>query len=100
MRSVIVLVRDKLGEESLQVPLVEGDHVVEQISPRGLDPAFRHTVHGEDVGVVGERWRPIGGLTISARGVQLSALQLASLDLASAQRLARAAKSSTTSGQS
>ncbi len=44
VRSVVVVIRDKLGEESLQVPLVEDDYVVEQISPHGRDPAFRRTV--------------------------------------------------------
>jgi len=44
VRSVVVVVRDKLREKSVQAPLVEDDHVVEQISPYGLDPAFRHTV--------------------------------------------------------
>ena len=33
MRPVLVVIREKLGEESLQVPLVEDDHVVEQIPP-------------------------------------------------------------------
>ena len=28
----------------MQVPLVEDDHVVEQILPHGRNPAFRHTV--------------------------------------------------------
>jgi len=44
MRSVFVVVRDKLGKESVQVPLVEDDHVVEQIAAHGLDPAFRRTI--------------------------------------------------------
>ncbi len=44
VRPVVVVVPDKLGEKSVQVPLVEDDHVVEQVSPHGRDPAFRHTV--------------------------------------------------------
>ena len=44
VRSVVVVVRYKLSEKSVQVPLVEDDHVVEQVSPHGLNPAFCHTV--------------------------------------------------------
>ena len=39
--SVVVVVRVELREKSVQVPLVEDDYVVEQISPHGLNPAFR-----------------------------------------------------------
>ena len=33
VRSVVVAVGDKCGEQPLQMPLVEDDHVVKQISP-------------------------------------------------------------------
>ena len=66
----VVVVRDEFREQPVQVPLAEDDHVIEQISPRGRDPAFRRTVlpgavrrdllapdahvldHGEDIGPV------------------------------------------------
>ena len=31
------------GESSVQMPLVENVHVVDQFSPHGLEPALRHT---------------------------------------------------------
>jgi len=44
VRSVVMVVSDKLGEQSMQVPFVEDDYVLEQISPHGLYPAFRRWI--------------------------------------------------------
>ncbi len=44
MDSVFVVVVDVLAKESPQVPLVDHDHVVEQLSPDSPDPALRDPV--------------------------------------------------------
>jgi hypothetical protein len=46
MGAVIVIIRRERGEKPLEVGLVQGDDVVEQIAPAAAYPAFRHTVWG------------------------------------------------------
>jgi hypothetical protein len=46
VRSVVVVVRNKLGEEPVQVALVEDDHVIEQISPHLCLTKIRSVSHG------------------------------------------------------
>src|ERR1035438_7906497 len=40
VRSVVVIVGNVLGEESLQMPLIQRDHVVEQVAAAASDPTF------------------------------------------------------------
>jgi hypothetical protein len=42
--SVLVVVANVFVEKSLQVPLVERNHVVEQIASTALNPAFRDSI--------------------------------------------------------
>jgi len=44
MGAVGVMIRRVRGEKTLEVPLVQGDDVVEQIAPAAAYPAFRNTV--------------------------------------------------------
>ena len=58
MGAVVVIIRRVCGEKPLEVALVQGDDVVEQIAPAAAYPAFRNTVlpgaldgglHGRDL---------------------------------------------------
>ena len=40
VRSVVVRIRNVLGEESLQMALIQGDHVVEQVAAAASDPTL------------------------------------------------------------
>src|ERR1019366_6059328 len=40
VRSVVVIIGNVLGEESLQMPLIQGDHVVEQVAAAASDPTL------------------------------------------------------------
>src|ERR1035437_6597822 len=40
VRSVVVIVGNVLGEESLQMALIQGDHVVEQVAAATSDPTL------------------------------------------------------------
>jgi hypothetical protein len=40
MSSVFVIVADVLTDESLQVPLVQGNHVIKQVASATLDPTL------------------------------------------------------------
>src|SRR5260370_38596979 len=44
VRSIVVIVGDVLVEQSPEVPLVEHDNLVEQLSAHPAYPAFRNTV--------------------------------------------------------
>jgi len=44
MRAVIVIIRRVRGEKTLEMTLVQGDDVVEQIAPAAAHPAFRNSV--------------------------------------------------------
>ena len=44
MRAVIVMIRRVRGKKLLEMALVQGDDVVEQIAPATAHPAFRHSV--------------------------------------------------------
>jgi hypothetical protein len=44
MRSVLVVVAELFREEPLEAPLVEHDHVVEQIVPTALHPSLGNSV--------------------------------------------------------
>src|SRR5580704_13519959 len=44
MRSVLMVVADILCEEALQVALVEGDNMVQQIAPTTLNPPLSNSV--------------------------------------------------------
>src|SRR4029077_10432874 len=44
MGAVVVIIRRVCGEKPLEVALVQGDDVVEQIAPAAAYPAFRNTV--------------------------------------------------------
>ena len=44
MRPVLVVITNVIFEQSPQVPLIENDHVVEQVSTYAPDPALRHPV--------------------------------------------------------
>lgn len=44
MRSVLVVVTDVFFEETLQVPFVESNHVIEQIAATTLYPAFSNSI--------------------------------------------------------
>jgi len=43
MGPVFVVIADVIGKESLQVALVEGDNMVQQVTPTTLDPALRNS---------------------------------------------------------
>src|ERR1700746_3021662 len=58
MGAVVVIIRRVCGEKPLEVALVQGDDVVEQIAPAAAYPEFRNTVlpgaldgglHGRDL---------------------------------------------------
>src|ERR1017187_9129096 len=40
VRSVVVIIGNVLGEESLQMPLIQRDHVVEQVAAAASDPTL------------------------------------------------------------
>src|ERR1035441_1474130 len=42
--SVVVIIGNVLGEESLQMALIQGDHVVEQVAAAASDPALRNSI--------------------------------------------------------
>src|ERR1039457_5681037 len=42
--SVVVIVGNVLGEESLQMTLIQGDHVVEQVAATASDPTLGDTI--------------------------------------------------------
>jgi len=44
VRSVIVIIADVVGHESLQMPFVEHDHMVEQIATAIPNPAFGNAI--------------------------------------------------------
>jgi hypothetical protein len=44
MRAVVMIIRRVRGQKPLEVALVQGDDVVEQIAPAAAYPAFRSTV--------------------------------------------------------
>ena len=44
MGSVVMIVRDVLGQESSEMTLVQRNDVIEQIATTAADPAFRNTV--------------------------------------------------------
>ena len=44
MRSIVVVVMDVLAHQSFQMPLIDDDHVVEQITTTTANPTFSHTV--------------------------------------------------------
>src|SRR6202043_1166946 len=44
MGPVVVVVTDVIGKEPLQVALVEGDNMVQQVTPTTLNPPLRNTV--------------------------------------------------------
>ena len=44
MRAVIVIIRRVRGKKPLEMALVQGDDVVEQIAPAAAHPAFRNSV--------------------------------------------------------
>ena len=44
MRAVIMIIRRLCGKKPLEMALVQGDDVVEQIAPAAAYPAFRNTV--------------------------------------------------------
>jgi len=44
MRAVIVIIRGVRGEQPLEMALVQGDDMVEQIAPAAAHPAFGHPV--------------------------------------------------------
>src|SRR5215469_1322507 len=44
MRSILMVVADILGQQPLQVPLVQDNHVIEQVSSTTPDPTLRNPV--------------------------------------------------------
>ena len=44
MRPVFVIVADVLGEQALQMAIIERDDVIQQIAAATLDPTFRHAI--------------------------------------------------------
>src|ERR1019366_5376352 len=44
VRSVVVIIGNVLGEESLQMPLIQGDHVVEQVAAAASDPTLGYPI--------------------------------------------------------
>jgi hypothetical protein len=44
MRSILMVVADVLFHEAFQVPLIENNHMIEQISSTAADPAFRDAI--------------------------------------------------------
>jgi hypothetical protein len=44
MCAILEIVADVFFHQAFQLPLIENDHVVEQIPASGADPAFRNTV--------------------------------------------------------
>jgi hypothetical protein len=44
VRSVLMVVAHVIGEQSLQVEIVQGDDVIQQIAPAALNPSLRDTV--------------------------------------------------------
>jgi hypothetical protein len=44
MGAVIMVVRDELLEESLEMSLIQGDDLIEQLAPAAADPALRDSI--------------------------------------------------------
>src|SRR6266851_9315794 len=44
MRAVLVMVGDVLGKQALQLPLVESNHMVEQLATAASHPALGNTI--------------------------------------------------------
>jgi len=44
VRSVVVLIEEVVGEESLQLSLIQHNHVIEQLSPTASHPALRRPI--------------------------------------------------------
>src|ERR1017187_6228098 len=44
MSPVLVVITDVLSQQPSQVPLIENDHVIEQVPPHAANPALRNSV--------------------------------------------------------
>jgi hypothetical protein len=44
MGSVVVIIGDVVGKESLQMSLIQHNHVIEQFTPAASHPAFRDSI--------------------------------------------------------
>jgi hypothetical protein len=46
MRPIVMVVAHVFGHQTVQMPLVEYDHVIQQISPTTADPTLGHRKFG------------------------------------------------------
>lgn|ERR1019366_9489559 len=58
MRPVLVLVTNVVLRQSSHVPLIENDHVIQELAPHTADPALSHAVLPRTAEAVRTGWQP------------------------------------------